>query len=304
MKILVVGATGVLGRSVVRRLRAQACDVRAMTRTPESAADLAALGAEVVAGDLVDSASLARACAGADRVLAAAHGLLGRGRYSSERVDAAGHRALIDAAKAAGVQRFVYTSGLGVSADHPVDFFRTKFAIEQVLKASGLPHVILRPTAFMEQHVHEFNGKGLLEKGRAQLIGAGTKRRNFVAADDVAQFAVLALTAEPAPGSAIDICGPDNLSNNEVAALYARLSGKALRVSHLPVTVARALSVLAAPLHPGVARLMRMLSLPDDAFNETIDCAPLRRAYPALSLTTVEAFVRARIAAAGIAARG
>ena len=101
MKILVVGATGVLGRSVVRRLLAAGVAVRALARTPEHAAGLANQGAEVVEGDLVDAGSLERACAGTDRVLAAAHSLLGRGRYRSDRVDGAGHRALIDAARAA-----------------------------------------------------------------------------------------------------------------------------------------------------------------------------------------------------------
>ncbi|MEO7244535.1 MAG: SDR family oxidoreductase [Rubrivivax sp.] len=300
MKILVVGATGVLGRTTARRLLAQGFAVRAMTRSPDRAADLVAEGAEVVAGDLVDPASLAQACAGTDRVLVAAHGMLGRGRYRSEQVDDVGHRALIDAARVSGVMRFVYTSALGASADHPVDFFRTKHAIEQHLQRSGLPHVILRPTAFMEQHVHTFNGKALLEKGQAKLVGAGTKKRNFVAGDDVAQFAVLALTAEALPEPVIEIGGPGNFSNNEVAELYARLAGVAPHISHLPGSVARFISRVAAPVHPGVARLMRLLGLPDDAFSETFDCTALQRAYPALRLTPLETFVRARIAETGL----
>src|SRR4051812_26471031 len=154
-KVLVVGATGALGRPVVRLLRERGVAVRALNRHPAQANDLAALGAEVVAGDLADPHSLARACAGATRVLAAAHGLLGRGRARSEAVDDVGHRSLI-AARSAGVRRFVYTSGYGVGPDHPIDFFRTKHAIEQALAASGLDAVVLRPTAFMEHHVHAF----------------------------------------------------------------------------------------------------------------------------------------------------
>jgi uncharacterized protein YbjT (DUF2867 family) len=74
-------------------------------------------------------------------------------------VDDRGHRNLIAAARAAGVQRFVYVSAHGAAPDHPVDFFRTKHAIEEALAASGLDAVSMRPTAFMEQHVHLFNGK-------------------------------------------------------------------------------------------------------------------------------------------------
>ncbi len=128
--VLVVGATGALGRPAVRLLRERGVAVRALSRHPEQAADLAALGAETVAGDLTDTASLQRACQGATRVLACAHGLLGRGRFRSEAVDDAGHRALLKAARAAGVERFVYTSALGAHADHPIDCFRTKAAIE------------------------------------------------------------------------------------------------------------------------------------------------------------------------------
>ena len=168
MKILVVGATGALGRPVVQLLRAKGLAVRALNRHPAQAADLAEIGAEVVAGDLADADSITRACQGVTHVLASAHGLLGRGRHRMEAIDDAGHRHLIATARAAGVQRFVYTSAEGAGPDSPLDFFRNKHAIEQMLLASGLDAVILRPTAFMEHHAHAFNGKGLLDKGKVQ----------------------------------------------------------------------------------------------------------------------------------------
>jgi NADH dehydrogenase len=299
MKVLVVGATGVLGRQAVGRLRARGVAVRAMSRKPDAARDLADQAVEVVAGDLLDRASLDRACAGVKRVLCAAHGMLGRGRYRSEQVDDTGHRALIDAARQAGVERFVYTSMLGASPTHPIDFARTKFAIEQAVQQSGLPNVILRPSAFMEWHVHAFNGKALLDKGKAQLIGPGTKPRNFVAAADVAAFAVMALTEEPAPGPIIEIGGPGNFSNRHVTALYAELAGVEARASHLPAALASALSIVMQPLHPGVARILRLGALPDAAFSETFDSAPLQRAFPSIVLTPLRAFVQARVAEAG-----
>jgi uncharacterized protein YbjT (DUF2867 family) len=293
--VLVVGASGALGRPTIRELLARGVAVRGLCRHPEAAADLAAAGAEIVAGDLTDRASIERALSGVSRVLAAAHGLLGRGRWRSEAVDDAGHRALIDAARAAGVERFVYTSALLAAPDQPIDFGRTKHAIEQVLAASGMAHAVLRPTAFMEHHVHAFNGLNVLTKGKAQLVGPGTKKRNFVAASDVAQFAVRALLDDPLPFTRLDIGGPDHASNLEVAALYARLAGKPLKVSHLPAGVARVMSVLARPLHPGVARLMHLLSLPDDAFDETFNgAAELERRF-GIRLTRLDDFVRERV---------
>jgi uncharacterized protein YbjT (DUF2867 family) len=294
-QILVIGATGALGRPVVRLLRERGVKVRAACRHPADAADLRALGAEPIACDLTDPATLAAACRGADRVLAAAHGLLGRGRWRSERVDDAGHRALFAAARAAGVQRMVYASAFGADPGHPVDFFRTKHAMEQVLAGSGLEHVILRPTAFMEHHAHNFNGRGLLEKGKVALIGPGTKPRNFVCAEDVAAFAVRALVEDPPPFGLLEIGGPGHYSNLEVAALYARTAGLPLRVSHLPARVAATLSVMARPLHPGLARVMRLQSLPDDAFDEHFHDAHALQRHHGVVLTPLEVFVQRQV---------
>ena len=299
--MLVVGATGALGRPVVRLLRERGVAVRALSRHPEQASDLAALGAEPIGGNLADAGSLARACEGVDRVLACAHGLLGRGRHRSEQIDDRGHRILIDAARASGVTRFVYISAYGCGPDHPVDFFRTKHAIEQVLAGSGLDAVILRPTAFMEHHVHRFNGKNVLEKGKAQLIGPGTKPRNFVCAEDVARFAVRALVEDPPPFRRLEIGGPGHYSNADVAALYARMAGIAPRASHLPASIAAALSRLVRPLHPGVSRLLRIVSLPDDAFSERFEAKVDFERDLGVRMTTLEEFVRRQVQAAGIA---
>jgi uncharacterized protein YbjT (DUF2867 family) len=228
-------------------------------------------------------------------VLACAHGLLGRGRWASEAVDDTGHRRLIDAARAAGIQRFVYTSAFGVSATHPVDFFRIKHAIEQHLAASGLDAVVLRPTAFMEHHVHQFNGQGVLASGRARLVGEGSKPRNFVAATDVARLAVRALLDDPPAFRTLDIGGPDHASHAEVAAMYAREAGLPLRVSKLPLGVARVMGAIAGPLHPGVARLLRLMTLPDDAFDEHFHGAAALEREQGLQLTRLQAFIAERV---------
>jgi len=300
LMILVVGATGVLGQRTVRLLLAEGHRVRAMTRAAERAANLQRQGAEVVIGDLIDPPSLATACRGVSRVFAAAHGFLGRGRYPSEAVDDAGHRALIDAARAEGVKRFVYTSAFGASPNHPIDFYRTKYRIEQYLQVSGLDYVILRPSAFMEWHAHTFNGKGLIEKGRTQLLGSGTKPRNFVATSDVAHFAVSALTSPDIQQRILDIGGPGNFSNNEVAALYARTLGIEPRVGHLPALLVGFLAKVARPFHPGLGRLMQLSSLPDDAFPESFDATRLTQVARdhAFQLTSLEDFVREQVAQA------
>ena len=292
--ILVVGSTGVLGRQAVRLLCAEGRAVRAMTRQPSRASDLGNLGAEVVHGDLLDPASLASACAGATHVVAAAHGMLGSGRNRSEAVDDAGHRALVDAARAAGVEHFVYTSVLGASPGHPLDFFRTKYAVEQYVKESGLGYTILRPSAFMETHAHTFNGKGIVERGKTTLLGRGTRPRNFVAVRDVAAMAVRALTDRTMWGQTIEIGGPENFTDRQVAALYGRVLGVAPKVTHVPSAVLRVASLLLKPVAPGVSRVMRLSSLPDDAYDATFDPTATLRLYP-MRLTTLEEFIREKV---------
>lgn len=295
--VLVVGATGALGRPVVRRLLERGAAVRALCRHPQQAADLASLGAEVVAGDLTDTPTLQRACTGAVRVLAAAHSIMGRGRWRSEAVDDRGHRELFAAAKAAGVRRLVYVSAYGAGPAHPIDFFRTKHAVEQVLAACGLDAVVLRPTAFMEHHVHNFNGKAVLDSGRAKLIGPGTKPRNFVCAADVAHFAARALLEDPPPFRELAIGGHGQHTNAEVAALYARAAGIAPRASHLPRGAAHLISLLARPVHPGMSRIMTLLSLPDDAYDERFHGAAELEARYGVTLTRIEDFVYSQVEA-------
>jgi uncharacterized protein YbjT (DUF2867 family) len=293
--ILIVGASGFLGREATKLLLREGRQVRVMTRIPAKVEDLKQLGAEVIQGDLISPPSLKQACQGVDRVLAAAHSMLGKGKYKSEAVDDVGHRALIDAAKAAGVTHVVYVSILGARADHPIDFFRTKHRVEEYLKASGMSNTILRPSGFMEWHVHIFNGKSILEKGKTSLIGKGTKPRNFIAVHDVAQFAVQALMDPKMKNRTIDIGGPQNLTNNQVAELYGKITGVTPKVSHMPAGMAKVMSIAFKPFHSGLSRVMYMGSLPDDAFSEKFDATALLSEFPG-HLTTLEEFIQQRVA--------
>jgi uncharacterized protein YbjT (DUF2867 family) len=293
LTILIVGATGLLGRATALALLKEGQRVRALVRDPARAADLQQAGAELVPGDLTDPGSLERACKGALRVFACAHSFLGRGRLRSAQVDHVGHSALIAATLTTGVPRFVYTSALGARDNHPIDFFRTKYEIEEVLRGSHIPYTILRPAAFMEQHVHEFLGKPLLDKGFTVIFGAGRKRRNFVSVRDVAPFAVTALRDDTLVNRTLDIGGPDNISTRDVAAMYA-LRSRQGRVFHPPLAVARVAAQMLRPFHEGVARLLEVAAVPDDDWPETFDPAALLAEFPR-EMMTVERFVDERV---------
>jgi NADH dehydrogenase len=295
--ILVVGASGYLGGHVVRRLLADGRKVRAASRNPAKLAALQALGADVVAADLVDAGSLERACRGVDAVIAAAHSLTGTGRYASEHVDDRGHRVLIDAARHAGVGRFVYTSAMFASADHPVDFMRSKAAVERHLQQSGVPFTVLRPSAFMEWHVHDLLGKSLVEAGKTTIFGAGTNPMNFVAADDVAAVASGALLDPGAAGATLEVGGPDNVSRNAIAAMYAERLARPVAIRHVPVAAMRALAPIVRPFQPVVARLMRVAVWSETA-DQSFAFDPSAQRYGG-PVTSVRSFVAARVPTAG-----
>lgn len=293
--ILIVGGTSALGSTLTRRLLAAGESVRVMTRVPARAAALRAAGATVVQGDLLDHNSLVRACEDARAVVAAAHSFLGRGREASVHVDGEGHRQLIDVAKAAGVRHFVYTSVYDYSpAYRAVPFFRIKFEVERHLKASGLRYTIFRPTAFMDSHAHDLIGAPILAKGKVTLFGRGEQPRNFVAADDVAQFVVLALRDASLAGETVDIGGPENLTNMEVVRLYERVSGRQAKVTHVPLGVLRAMHGPVRLLHPGLGQVLQTAIVGDSTDQQRFDARPLAARFP-IELTRLEDWVSRRV---------
>lgn len=291
--ILVVGATGTLGRKVTRLLLRGGSQVRAMTRIVANTDELKALGARPVRGDLRDADSIEFAVRGVRAVVAAAHGMLGRRDGSSELIDDAGHRTLIDAAKNAGVEHFVYTSAIDASLDHPVDFWRTKARVEKYLAESGMAYTIIRPTAFMDMHAYQLIGKPVIEGKRVMLFGKGRNPRNFVAAEDVAKAINGALQVPALRGQTIDIGGPENLSGHQVIETFERVSGRRAKVTHLPLGFLRSLSLAVRPLHPGISRVIRFGVIAETT-DQTFDPSRLTSRIP-ITLTTLEDWARARI---------
>jgi uncharacterized protein YbjT (DUF2867 family) len=292
--ILIVGVTGVLGRATARQLLEAGYKVRGLTRNPDKAADLKQLGAEIVQGDLIDPASLKRACEGVDAVLASAHQLMGTGKYTSQAVDDEGHRALIDAAKAAGVKHFVYTSAQYVSPNHPTDFYRTKVKVEEYLKSSGLSYTILRPPALMEWHVHNLLGATILTTGKTTIYGSGNNPCNFMAGKDVAHIAVIALTDPKMKNRIIEMGGPDNVTKNQIAEMYGRFAGKKPKVTNVPTGVMKVMAPIMRPFQPVISRLM-FLSVWGDTTDQTFNPNAMLQEFP-MTLKHVEDFIREQVA--------
>jgi uncharacterized protein YbjT (DUF2867 family) len=256
--ILLVGATGRLGKAVAERLLQDTIPFRAACRKPAKAQWLVERGVEVLPLDVESGAGIAEAVAGTSKVISCIHGLRGRSSRSIEKIDVLGQAALINSAAEAGVERFVYISALGASPAHPSEFWRAKARTEEHLKGSGLEYVILRPSAFMDLYAHDLIGAPVMRGKTVFILGSGTTARNMIAVSDVADAAVEALTRHDLAGLTVEVGGWDSPTEREVAALYAGLSGKPLKVRSVPPVALRALAAAISPFHAGVGHLLRL----------------------------------------------
>ena len=255
-RVPVAGATGQLGRVIVRKLVASGTTVRALARNQEKLAALAT-GAEIAAVDLRDLRKLTDACRGVDQIVATANNNMGKGPTSPTRIDLGAYQNLCAAARNTGVRRLIYVSYRGVSQDAPVDIFRIKWYIEDAIRRSGVPHVMLRPTAFMDIWIDEIIAKGVREKGVATIFGDGTTIANYIAVDDVAEFAVKILARPEIVNGAVDAGGPSNVSQNQIATLLERRFKTSGKRRHVPV-VAMRLAPVVRPFNELAARLMTL----------------------------------------------
>jgi uncharacterized protein YbjT (DUF2867 family) len=256
-QVLVVGATGQLGRVVVRKLIASGVRVRALARNAESIAR-AAPGAEVAAVDLRDVPQLTQACRGIDQIIATANNNMGQGATSPTKIDLAGYQNLCAAARNTGVRRLIYVSYRGVSREAPVDIFRIKWYIEDAIRRSGVPYVMLRPTAFMDIWIDQIIARDIKEHGKATIFGDGTRLSNYIAVDDVADFAVQVAARPDVVNDVVEAGGPSNVSMNDLATLVERRLKSSGKRKHVPVLAMKLLPTIVRPFNEVAARLMTL----------------------------------------------
>lgn len=256
-RVLVAGATGQLGRVIVRKLLASGRSVRALARNADKLAS-AAPGAEIAAVDLLDLPKLNEACRGVDQIVATANNNMGTGATSPTRVDLPAYQNLCAAARNAGVRRLLYVSYHGVMQDAPVDIFRVKWYIEDAIRRSGVPHVMLRPTGFMNIWIDELLAKGMRDKGVATIFGDGNRVSNYIAVDDVAEFAVRILERSDVVNETVEAGGPSNVTQNHLATLLEHRFKKSAKRRHVPVAAMRLLPPIVRPFNELGARLMTL----------------------------------------------
>ena len=230
--ILVAGGTGFVGSGIVRELLGRGKRVAVLSRHPD-AKRFPGLEVEFRQGDVTQPDTLATAMQGIEAVVGAQQfpnspiENPGKG-YTFEKVDAEGTENLVRAAKAEGVQRFIYLSGVGASAEGQ-HWFRAKWRAEAAIKESGLTYVILRPSWVYGPEDRSLNK--FLNMSRflpfVPLIGnAGQQRMQPVFVDDVARAVAESLDNPAANNQLFELGGPEVMSMADVVRTALKVSGR------------------------------------------------------------------------------
>ena len=243
--IVVTGASGQLGRLVIESLlkKLPAGQIGIAVRNPAKVEDLAARGVKVLQADYDQPETLERAFQGADKVLLISASEVGR------RVPQ--HRAVIDAAKRAGVKLIAYTSILHADSS-PLPLSAEHKETEALLRASGVPFVLLRNSWYTENYLASI--PAALQYG-VVLGSAGDGRIASASRADYAEAAATVLTLEGQAGRVYELAGDESYSLAEFSAEITRHAGKPIAYQNLPEAEYKA-ALVGAGLPEGLATLL------------------------------------------------
>jgi NADH dehydrogenase len=262
VKVLVTGATGFVGPKVANAIVDAGHEVRVLERKPGSWSKAGIRCQEAVQGDMTDPQSLHTATSGRDVVVHLV--AIRQGRPEAfQQVMVEGTRSLIEAAKEAGVKRFVLMSALGTTEETKdlVPYYGAKWQQEKDLEASGLEYVIFRPS-----FVFGRDG-GILPTFRklaklapvTPITGSGEQRIQPIWIDDLATYFAAAADKPEAANQLFELGGPDAVSWNEFWERLKQALGVRRRPSvHVPMSVMR-LNALVTERLPGNIPLTRDL---------------------------------------------
>ena len=285
--ILVAGATGLVGSTVCQKLAGRGEKVRALVRATSAKERLEALrscGAELCIGDLKDPGSLSSACRGVDAVVSTASSTLSRQAGDSiESVDAAGQMNLVNAARSAGAERFVFVS-FRRRRDISFPLADAKRKVEEAI--ANLNFTIIQASWFMEVWLGPALGFDYANR-TARIYGPGTKPISWVSLRDVAEMCALALRSPAADRRTIEFGGPEALSPLEVVARFEKLGGRPFQLEHVPEQALRAqFDGAADPIQKTFAGLMLGY-----VYGDAMNMAPVVEQF-GIQLTSVDEYAR------------
>ena len=285
---LVTGATGGLGRRIVRLLRQREQPVRSLVRLTADYGELEHRGSEIAIGDLRRDRDIQKACAEVQYVISA-HG---SGDGNAEVLDYQANIELIDQSKAAGVEHFVFISVLGVDRgydDAPV--FKAKREVEKCLQSSGLNYTILRPSGFASNLLslaEQFRRTGIY-----LLLGDPLNRTSIVSTDDLAQIAIDSVQVAGARNQTLAVGGPEILKREDIPQIFGRILDREPVIINPPLLAVdglrNAIGLFNPTLRSSLGTLRTLLA--NEFFCTTAETERLETLFN-LKLETLESFLR------------
>jgi uncharacterized protein YbjT (DUF2867 family) len=280
MKVFLTGATGFVGSHMLKRLLDEGHTVRALVRDPQRAAKRVQGNVEFLAGDVVSEAGLDAAITGCDAAIHLVGIIVEKGANTFDAVHHIGTRNVVEAAKRAGVRRFVHMSALGVRADGVARYQTSKWKGEEEVRRSGIPYCILRPSlifgpgdGFVTQMMEMMRKSPLVRA----VPGDGSPKFRPIFIDDVTFCFARALTAEAATHQTIELGGADELTLNEVLKEIARYAGVRKPAVHVPLPLMFAAAAVAQTFLPNPPVTLDQLRMLKEG--STCDIGPMTRTF-------------------------
>lgn len=285
--ILVVGATGLVGNEICCKLARRGERVRGLVRatsSPERIETLRSCGVEICVGDLKDSDTINTLCKGMDAVISTASSTISRQAGDSiESVDAAGQMNLVNAAKAAHVERFIFLSFRQVSGmSFPLS--DAKREVEKALMSMNF--TIVQASWFMELWLSPALGFDYTNR-TARIYGPGTSPVSWVSFRDVAEMCTLSVRNKKAEHRTIEFGGPEAISLLEVVARFESIGGRLFTLDRITEPTLRAQFEQATDsMQKSFAALMLGC-----VYGDAMDMAPIVDQF-GIELTSVDEYAR------------
>lgn len=268
--ILVTGGSGFIGRRVTSRLTEDGNSVRVLARGQRRADQPS--GVEVVRGDVVSAEGISEAMSEVEKVVHLVAIIRESGSQTFEAVIRQGTERLVEAAKVAGVSKFVYVSAIGAQDNPYYPYLHAKWAAERAVALSGLKYTILRPSIIFGEGDEFINALAGLVRYNPVVPVAGDGKAKFqpLWVEDLVTCIVACLDEDAHGGQTLEVGGPEHLTYERMLDIVTEALDKSRLKAHVPLAVMRPLAQMmewVLPKPPVTRDQLKMLAL--DNITET-----------------------------------